>query len=140
MFGPVGRETGRTADERAGILSFWRDAVARLAELRHVNVKLSGLLMPVLGLGYHKRRTKPGSDEIARALAPVVEHALDVFGPMRCMFASNFPMDKVSADFTAIVDAYATIVRGRGDDALRSVFHDTARRFYALEGPQAPAR
>lgn len=133
VFGPVGRSTGRTAGERAGILSAWKDAFARLADLKHAHVKLSGLLQPVLGLGYHARREKPRSEEIAQALAPIVDHALDVFGPSRCMFASNFPMDKVSADFSSIANAYATIVASRGGDALRSVFRETARRFYGLD-------
>lgn len=132
VFGPVGKRTGYTAQQRDAILGAWKDAIACLAEVKHVHAKLSGLLMPVLGLGYETRRVKPGSEEIAEAIAPIVDHTLDLFGPARCMFASNFPMDKVSADLSSIVEAYAAIVGRRGDDALRAVFHDTAERFYGL--------
>jgi hypothetical protein len=63
---------------------------------------------------------------------PLLEHALDIFGPARLMFASNFPMDKVTARLPDIVGGYATVVTSRGEAAVRAVFRDTALEFYGI--------
>lgn len=132
VFGPVGRRTGASAGEREAILAAWKDGLARVASNRNVYAKLSGLLMPVLGHDEHRRGVRPSADVIRDRIRPLVDHALDVFGPERCMWASNFPMDKAVADLSAIVEAYAAIVAERGEPALRAVFRENALRFYRM--------
>ncbi len=133
IFGPVGRTTGQTSAQRAGILNQWKDDLAALAELPHVHAKVSGLLMPVLGHTFHKRHELASVDMIMNLLGPLVEHACEVFGPKRLIFASNFPMDKVTARLPDIIEAYAQLIAPHGEAALKAVFRENAIRFYDLQ-------
>jgi predicted TIM-barrel fold metal-dependent hydrolase len=129
--GPHGGH-GATAAARASILARWKDDLARVAALPNVHAKLSGLAMPVLGFGWHRRASPPSVGELADAFGPLVEHALAVFGPARCCFASNFPMDKVSAPWRSIFEAFASLAAGLDPATRRGLFHDHAARFYGL--------
>lgn len=131
--GPVS-DVGATADERARILGAWREDLARLAEHKNVSAKISGLAMPVLGFGFHTRAQDqvPTVDELFERFAPLVRHALDVFGVPRCFFASNFPMDKVSAPYERILAAYVRLAAERGSQAPRALLRDNALRFYRV--------
>jgi L-fuconolactonase len=123
---------GRGLDEadQAAIRRRWRDAISRLAEHPQLHAKLSGMFMPVVGWGLHGRTAPVTTDQIRDALAPFVEHALDRFGVERCMFASNFPMDKVSLGFEQLYDAYRELVAARPLAEQRALFHDNALRYY----------
>lgn len=129
--GQVG-SVGATPAERERILGTWREDLAKVAEHKNVWAKLSGLAMPVLGFGFHTRAEPPSTEELAERMGPLVRHALDVFGVERCFFASNFPMDKPSAPYARIFEAYAAIASERGAPALRALFHDNALRFYGI--------
>jgi predicted TIM-barrel fold metal-dependent hydrolase len=133
VFGPVGRDTGKTAEQRAGIFSQWKDDIATLAEQKHVHAKVSGLLMPVLGHSFHKRHERANVETIINLLAPFIEHAVDVFGYERLMFASNFPMDKVTATLPDIIEAKIQMISPYGDKALKAIFRDNALKFYKIE-------
>jgi L-fuconolactonase len=129
--GPFGG-FGRTAEERARILQEWREGMAALAALPHVHVKLSGLLMPIVGFGFHLRDTPPAAAEIAEALGPILREVVSLFGEDRCMFASNFPMDSVSAPLETILDAYFLALDGLSPEGLAKIFAGNAARFYEL--------
>jgi predicted TIM-barrel fold metal-dependent hydrolase len=133
VFGAVGRTTGRTAGERAGIFSRWKDDLATLAEQKHVHAKISGLLMPVLGHSFHKKRQLANVDTIVNLLSPFIAHAVDVFGYERLMFASNFPMDKVTARLPDIIEAKIQMILPYGEKAVKSIFRDNALNFYKIE-------
>jgi predicted TIM-barrel fold metal-dependent hydrolase len=103
-----------------------------LAQHPNVHVKLSGLMMPVLGFGFHTRREPPGVSELVDKLGPLVEHALTAFSPARCFFASNFPIDKVSAPWRTLLQAMAQLLASQDPATQRAIFHDNAARFYNL--------
>lgn len=128
---------GRGLDEsaQATIRAQWRDAIARLAEHPQVSVKLSGMFMPVVGWGLHGRSAPVSTEQVRDALAPFVEHAIACFGVERCMFGSNFPMDKVSLGFERLYDAYRQLVSERPEAEQRALLHDNALRLYRLKGP-----
>lgn len=130
---------GRGLDEasQAAIRRRWHDAIARLAEHPQLHVKLSGMFMPVVGWGLHGRAAPVSTAQVRDALAPFVEHALRCFGPERCMFASNFPMDKVSLGFEQLYDAYRELVAARPSAEQRALFHDNALRYYNPAGNPA---
>jgi L-fuconolactonase len=127
--GPVAG-VGHTTAERERIFGQWRDDLARLSECKNVSAKLSGLAMPVVGFGFHTRPTRPAASELVERFGPYVRHALDVFGVDRCCFASNYPMDKPSATYADLFDAYAQLAAERGKEAPRALLRDNALRFY----------
>ena len=131
--GPFGG-CGTTPAARADIAARWRDGLLRLASLPHVHVKLSGMLMPVVGFGFHQRAEPPAASELFERLGPHVRFVLDAFGPERCMFGSNFPMDAVSAPYGAILGMLERTMQDAklSPTARQAVLATTARRFYAL--------
>ncbi|MGE3463131.1 MAG: amidohydrolase, partial [Pseudomonadales bacterium] len=88
--GPLG--IGPYEGRRGEIFPVWAESVATLARCENVVAKLGGLVMPINGFGFHKRAKPPTSDEIVAATGDYYRHALDCFGPSRCMFESNFPV------------------------------------------------
>ena len=125
-------QAGRSEAARAEVDRSWRAGMAKLAELPRVHVKLSGLTMPALGFGFHDRAIPPDGPALAEALGPLIRFVIDTFGPERCVFASNFPVDKVSCTWAALYDAYESIVSDASEDERRALFHDNAVRFYDL--------
>ncbi|MDB5925143.1 MAG: Amidohydrolase, partial [Betaproteobacteria bacterium] len=77
-------------------ISQWRSSIAELAKCANVFVKLGGLGMPYLGLGFDKLDVPASSKQLAESWGPLFEHCIDKFGPERCMFESNFPPDRDS--------------------------------------------
>mgnify|MGYP001275463075 CR=1 FL=1 len=132
VFGPVGKFTGRTALERQHIFNKWKYDIALLAEQKHVHVKMSGLFMPVLGHQFHRLNTSATVDQIVKLISPFVDHAIDVFGYERLIFASNFPMDKPSASLENLIEAYASVIHPHGEHALKAIFRENALKFYGL--------
>jgi L-fuconolactonase len=126
---------GQTAAARQEIAARWRDDLAALAGHPQVHAKISGLTMPVVGWGFHERAPSlgpPSRTELVDCLGPMVETALELFGPQRCMFASNFPMDKVSAPWTSLYEVFDELTRTRDEAERRALFHDNALRVYGL--------
>jgi predicted TIM-barrel fold metal-dependent hydrolase len=103
-----------SAEERA----LWRaglDALAGLGD--RVVCKLSGLAMPL------------GSMQVD-ALAPWLEHAIEVFGVDRCMFASNFPVDGLHGTLDELLSTYAAVTAGLDDESRDKLFAANAERVY----------
>lgn len=119
---------GSPWDQSAAGLASWRQGLELLASLPQVSCKVSGL-----GMFDH--------DWSVDSIRPVVETCIEVFGAERTMFGSNFPVDKLHADFGTIWGAYETITRSLpGTDTAR-LFSGTAREFYGIEAASrfAPA-
>jgi L-fuconolactonase len=129
--GPAG-DVGANESERANIVAAWRDDLAKVAENKNVHAKISGLGMPVVGFGFHTRSAPPSAGELTERFGPFVRYALDVFGVERCFFASNFPMDKVSARYSDIFEAFARLAAQRGPEAPRALLRTNASRFYGI--------
>lgn len=128
--GPFG-SYGRTEAARRELASWWHDQLTHLGTYPHVHAKISGLAMPVLGFGWDDT-CPPSVDEVVDRLGPHVEHALRAFGPERCMFASNFPMDRVSLPWATLYEAYFQLTAHLAPEPRRALFHDNAARFYGL--------
>ena len=131
-FGPFGG-VGESEQERQRIASEWRDGISVAAAHPHVYCKLSGLLMPALGLGFDDESSSPPSvQQLVDQLSPIVRHCIDAFGPERCMVASNFPVDRVSASYANVTSAMVQMTAEYGQDAQEALFRDTATTFYQL--------
>jgi L-fuconolactonase len=131
--GPLG--IGPYAGRREEIFARWADDVAELARCGNVVAKLGGLVMPVNGFGFHKRERPASSDEIVAATQGYYRHAIDCFGPERCMFESNFPVDKQSCSYPVLWNAFKKLAAGYSASEKAALFHDTATRAYRLEVP-----
>lgn len=129
--GPFG-DVGISEQERARIHSAWADGISELATHEHVRCKLSGLLMPVVGLASHERDRNADVEELVDRLSPYVNHCVEAFGPDRCMVASNFPVDKISGSYRVLMMAMAEITSRFGEGAQAAMFRDTAAGFYRL--------
>jgi len=82
--------------------------------------------------GFEGRPRPPGSEEIAAATRDWYLHAIDRFGPQRCMFESNFPMDRVSCSYQVLWHSFKRIAAPFSESEKSALFHDTAARVYRL--------
>ncbi|MEQ8656675.1 MAG: amidohydrolase family protein [Hyphomicrobiales bacterium] len=97
----------------------WKRALRTLAALPHVRVKVSGLGM------FDRSFT-------AESLRPLIYETLEAFGVERCMFASNFPVDKLFSDFTTLWGQFDAISQGLSAEERALLFHRNAMAFYKL--------
>lgn len=128
--GPLG--IGPYQGKRAEIFAQWKLDVDDLARCENVVAKLGGILMDRNGWGYEKRPKPPGSEEIAAATRDWYLHAIDRFGPRRCMFESNFPMDRVSCSYQVLWNSFKRIAAPFSESEKSALFHDTAARVYRI--------
>ncbi|KAL1508815.1 hypothetical protein AB1Y20_004910 [Prymnesium parvum] len=118
----------------------WARGVEALGACGNVLLKLGGMGMPVLGLQFEARRAagraSPSSEELAHAWLPFVATAVRAFGTERCMFESNFPIDKVSCSYGNLWNAFKRIAHDSAlsiDDAGRDdLFFRTAARAFKI--------
>ena len=127
--GPLG--IGPYVGQRSEIYQKWNEDVAELAKCQNVFAKLGGLNMAINGFGWHKRVIPPTSDELA-ANKHYYLHTIDCFGPERCMFESNFPVDKVSCSYGVLWNSFKKMVSHLTRTQKTDLFHDTAKRVYRL--------
>ncbi len=103
-------EAGRTA---------WAEGMKRLAENANVSTKLSGL------------GTFVQSCEAA-GIAEIMHRTVAIFGPERCMFGSNFPVEKLWTGYGDLLSAHRAAAAQYGEAEQRAIFHDNAARIYRL--------
>ncbi|MEZ5655368.1 MAG: amidohydrolase family protein [Sphingobium sp.] len=124
----VGRFDGKL-DERFPI---WRDNIAMLSQCENVAVKLGGLGTPFAGLPSSRRRRWSTSSELASEWRPYIETCIEQFGPKRCMFESNSPVDKAVGSYGTIWNAFKIIASGASDSEKKQLFYLTAENLYKL--------
>jgi len=135
--GPLG--VGPYADKRDEVFQAWRKGITALADYPNVVVKLGGLGSERSGFDWHRRTLPPTSSEIAELLSPYFDFCIEKFGPHRCMFESNFPVEKRANSYVAVWNAFKRIARRYSADERRALFHDTAARVYRI-GPARTLR
>lgn len=123
---------GDYADSRADVLEEWKTGISRMASCPNVVVKVGGLAMPVNGFDWNNRPLPPTSDEVAEAHRDYYLHTIEAFGPDRCMFESNFPVDKLSVSYQIYWNAMKKIAAEFSADEQHQLFYGTAQRVYRL--------
>ena len=83
-------------------------------------------------LGRRQYRLPPGSEEIAAAWGPWMEVCIEAFGPARCMFESNFPVQKRWSSYQTTWNAFKRIAAGASADEKRDLFAGAAEKAYRL--------
>lgn len=126
--GPLGINAYATPDR----FSRWRAAVREVARRQNTVMKLSGLTAPRIGLGLSGLAQRPDAETLARIWQPYIEVCVEAFGPSRCLFGSNFPVDLAVCEYGDLIDAYKLATRQYGTDERRAIFADTANRIYGL--------
>lgn len=97
----------------------WRESMRRLAELPNLYVKLSGL-----GTFIHR------VDQVH--IADIALPTIEMFGPARCVFGSNFPIEKLWSSYAELVNAYRGALASLPQEDQARVFSGTANRLYRL--------
>ena len=88
--------------------------------------------MMINGWGWDERELPASSDDIVHAHQDYYLHMIDCFGPRRCMFESNFPVDKVSVSYAVLWNAFKKIGRRFNQDENELLFKGTAKWVYRL--------
>jgi L-fuconolactonase len=127
---PLG--VGRFAGQRDAIFEHWRKDIAEIARCPNVYAKLGGLAMPDNGFGWDRRGRTASADELLEAQRRYYLHALECFGPERCMFESNFPVDKRSIGYVELWNAFKRLTSELSESDKHALFYGTAERVYRL--------
>lgn len=124
----------RPADgNRENIMAIWRDGLRRIATCGNIVVKLGGVGMDSLfGMGWSKLDRPPGSDEVVAWWGDDIRFCIDTIGPARCLFESNFPVDRRSVGYTVLWNAFQKIVAPYSEGERDALFAGTAQRAYRL--------
>ena len=88
--------------------------------------------MPRVGFDWHTRDKPIGSEELAASMAPLMRYCIEQFGADRCMFESNFPVDKVSFSHHVLFNAFKRFSKNCSATERAALFHDAATRAYRI--------
>ncbi|TNE58196.1 MAG: amidohydrolase [Alphaproteobacteria bacterium] len=128
--GPLG--IGPYEGQHAEIFKQWREDVAELATCPNVHAKLGGFAMVVNGWGWDKRGKPATSDELVAAQGDWYAHTLDCFGPERCLFESNYPMDRQSISYGVLWNAFKKMAKNFSEEAKDALFYGNSKQIYRL--------
>jgi predicted TIM-barrel fold metal-dependent hydrolase len=128
--GPLGY--GPYAGKRDEVFAAWKTGVKNLASCPNVIMKLGGMMMRLAAFDYRTAPSPPTSEELAALWRPYIEPCIEMFGADRCMFESNFPVDKMGICWAALWNALKRIAAGASADEKLAMFSGTARRVYRL--------
>lgn len=124
---------GAYAQHHDEVFERWSASMRELARLPNVNVKLGGLGMRINGFDFDRGELPPSSQQLAAAWQPWIETCIEAFGAGRCMFESNFPVDKGSYSFATGWNAFKRLTAGCSPAERQLLFEGTARRVYRLD-------
>jgi predicted TIM-barrel fold metal-dependent hydrolase len=124
---------GSYAGKRDEVFKAWSSAIKELATCPNVVVKVGGLAMRINGWGFENNQDPPSSQMLADAWKPYVDTTIEAFGAGRCMFESNFPVDKGSYSYQAYWNACKILAKGASAADKDALFRGTAARFYRLD-------
>jgi len=117
------------ADE---IYEQWKTDILEISKCPNVVAKLGGLAMPDNGFMWHSQERPPTSEEFKTAQEKYYKYTIDCFGPERCMFESNFPVDRLSIGYDVLWNAFKRIAEPYSETEKKSLFKDTASKIYRL--------
>lgn len=128
--GPIG--VGLYTGKRDAVFDDWKGQMTLLAQLPNVYVKLGGLGMPVMGFTFHEQPRAPSSSDLAIAWRPYIHTCIELFGVGRCMFESNFPVDKGMFSYAVLWNAFKRLASGASAQEKAALFSATAKYVYRL--------
>ena len=133
--GPLG--VGPYAHKKDAVFATWQENIAPLRECHNVFFKLGGINMKANGFNWHKRPLPPTSDELVDKTGRYYEYCIQQFGSERCMFESNFPVDKESCSYQVLWNTFKKLSQSMTAQDRANLFHDTAVKVYKLAAHEA---
>ena len=116
------------------VFSRWASSIKALAARPNVYVKLGGLGQSYTAMRFDGDAEPPSSEQVATRFRPYVETCITAFGASRCMFESNFPVDKISYSYHVFWNACKRLAKGASVVEKADLFAGTAARCYRLDG------
>ena len=110
----------------------WLPWIRKLSECPNVYVKLGGLGTAVFGYNFALQKVPPLSMVLANSWRPWMEPVIEQFGAKRCMFESNFPVDRSAASYGVVWNAFKRLVSGVSMTEKHWLFHHTAAHVYQV--------
>ncbi|GGG52021.1 hypothetical protein GCM10011403_06460 [Pseudohongiella nitratireducens] len=123
---------GAYRSQRQQIFHRWQQDIAKLAEYDNVYLKLGGLAMPDNGFDWHHQDAPADASQLIREQGKYYLHAIECFGPQRCMFESNFPVDRLSISYRSLWNGYKRLVADFSNADKDALFYGTAANVYRL--------
>ena len=123
---------GPYADRNSDVMELWRKGIDELSPLENVYIKFGGVGMNLFGFHWQDWKGDLSYAEIARAASPFFLHCIEGFGPHRCMFESNFPVDKTAFTYTAVWNAFKSLTGDMSIEERSWLFYRTAECAYRL--------
>ena len=123
---------GTYANRRAEVMEGWQRDITELATCANVVVKVGGIGMVTYGSGFEFQEQAPTSDQIVDYWGDALNTVIDLFGAERCMFESNFPVDKVSCSYRVLWNAFKKTSVARSATDRAQLFEGTAARVYMV--------
>jgi L-fuconolactonase len=114
------------------VFAQWKSSMAELAGCPNVVVKLGGMLMRLAAYDYGALELPPTSAELAAHWSPYIITCIELFGADRCLFESNFPVEKMGIGYGEIWNAFKLLAAGASATEKRALFSGTAERVYRL--------
>jgi predicted TIM-barrel fold metal-dependent hydrolase len=121
------------AARREEVRAAWTANMQALSACPNVVVKCGGLGMRLPGFGFEERPEAPSSQMLADAWRPWMEPIIAMFGTQRCMFESNFPVDKGGFGYAVGWNAFKRLAAGASESEKDDLFRGTAARIYRID-------
>lgn len=111
----------------------WQRCIVELSRCDNVSLKLGGFGMRISGNNWDRADKPPGSAELAKAFEPYITWCIEYFGVERCMFESNFPVDRASYSYTVLWNAFKLLTKNYLEEERLALFYNTALKVYRLD-------
>ena len=128
--GPIG--IGPYEGKENEIFKVWQKDIKELSKRPNVLAKLGGLAMPVNGFKFHEQEMPATSDQMVEKQKRYYLECIESFEPSRCMFESNFPVDKQSISYHVLWNFFKKISENFSEDEKNSMFYDCAKKAYSI--------
>ena len=127
---PLG--VGPYAEKKEEIFEAWKDDMEAVSKCRNVFVKLGGMAMPDNGYGWDANKLPPTSEEFVKSQGKYYDYTINRFGPDRCIFESNFPVDRLSISYRTLWNGLKKIAAKYAEEDQNLMFSGVARKVYRL--------
>ena len=129
--GPLGY--GPYAGKKDEVFAAWKSQITELAKCQNVVMKLGGMTNRLAAFNFRALPAPLPSADVAAHWRPYMETCIELFGPQRCMFESNFPVEKMGIGWASLWNAFKHIASSASAEEKLELFSDTARRTYRLD-------